>query len=255
MLEESSLLKPEDVCVHFARYQHSSLPSAEQRAAPVVFLHAVPSSVCKLAAAVCALYIAELQGSALRETQCSQYCSDSVPMPGKKKCAGEYLASVSAILSISEHSRENTNSLLLPCFFFATPLLQSPTHVRLRRAISLWTCESVILHSGRSCSCLCLCAGRDRRLRPYPCGLILSTGALPILNLLLSWCRRCARSCTVQVPSEQPCLLDWLAEFFDLLVRTLMSVLEDREGDKRTLIDAVRSQVVNGWVFLLHERI
>lgn len=102
-----------------------------------------------------------------------------------------------------------------------------------------------MLHTGLSLPCsslsVTLCSGRDRRLRPYPCGLILSTGALPILYLLLSWCRRCARSCTVQVPSEQPCLLDWLAEFLDLLVRTLMSVLEDRGRNNMTLIHAVHS--------------
>lgn len=87
-----------------------------------------------------------------------------------------------------------------------------------------------MLHTGLSLPCsslsVTLCTGRDRRLRPYPCGLILSAGAFPAFKLLLSRCRRCARSCTVQVPSEQPCLLDWLVEFLDLLVRTLMSVLE-----------------------------
>lgn len=44
----------------------------------------------------------------------------------------------------------------------------------------------------------------------------------------------------MQVPSEQPCLLDWLDEFLDLLVRTLMSVLEDRGRNERTLIHAVQ---------------
>lgn len=141
--------------------------------------------------------------------------------------------------------------MLLPRFC-SQLLLQSPAHVRLRRASSLWTCEAVMLHTGLSLPCsslsVILCSGRDRRLRPYPCGLILSTGALPILYLLLSRCRRCARSWTVQVPSEQPCLLDWLAEFLDLLVRTLMSVLEDRGRDNRTLIHAVHSWVANVWV-------
>lgn len=60
--------------------------------------------------------------------------------------------------------------------------------------------------------------GRERRLRPYPCALILWAGAFPPLDLPI-WCRRSARSCTVQVPREQP---------EDLLVRTWMSVLEDK---------------------------
>lgn len=86
-----------------------------------------------------------------------------------------------------------------------------------------------MLHTGLSLPCsilsVTLRSGRDRRLRPYPCGLILSMGAVPILNLLPSSWRRCARSCTVQVPSEQPCLLE-LADFLDLLVRMLMPMLE-----------------------------
>lgn len=93
-----------------------------------------------------------------------------------------------------------------------------------------------MLHTGLSLPCsslsVTLCSGRDRRLRPYPCGLIFSTGAFPILYLLPSWCSRCARSCTVQVPSEQPCLLDWLPEFLDLLVRILMPVLEEKQRQK-----------------------
>lgn len=145
-------------------------------------------------------------------------------------------------MGILEQSREDTNAVLLPRFC-SQLLLQSPAHVRLKRASSLCTCEAVALHTGLSLPCtslsVTLCSGRDRRLRPYPCGLIFSTGALPILYLLLSWCRRCARSCTVQVPSEQPCLLDWLAEFLDLLVRTLMPVLDDRGRDNRTLISEI----------------
>ena len=216
--------------------------SLYQAESSTCLLHAVPSSVCRPAAVVCTLNIAELHGSAFWETHCSQSCSDSVLMPGKK-CAGEYLARVWGMWRILEQSREDTNSEQLPRFC-SQLLLQSPAHVRLRRASSLWTCESVTLHAGLSLPCsslsVTLCAGRDRRLRPYPCGLILSTGAVLIFNLLLSMCRRCARSCTVQVPSEQPCLLDWLDEFLDLLVRTLMSVLEDRGRDERTLIHAVQ---------------
>lgn len=128
--------------------------------------------------------------------------------------------------------------MLLSCLFFQSP--PSPAHVRLRRASSLWTWEAVLLHTDLSLPCSSLsvtfCSGRDRRLRPYPCGLILSTGAFPILYLLPSWCSRCARSCTVQVPSEQPCLLDWLTEFLDLLVRMLMSVLEEKQRDNKTLM-------------------
>lgn len=158
------------------------------------------------------------------------------------KCAGEYLAGVRGILRILEQSRADTDSALLP-HFCSQFLLQSPAHVRLRTASSLWTCEAVMLHTGLSLPCskvsVTLRSGRDRRLRPYPCGLILSIGAVPILSLLLSWCKRCARSCTVQVPSEQPCLLDWLAEFLDLLVRMLMPVLQDRGRDNRILIHAV----------------
>lgn len=86
-----------------------------------------------------------------------------------------------------------------------------------------------MLHTGFSLPCsifsVTLCSGTDLRLRPYPRGLIFSTGALPILNLLPSSWRRCARSCTVQVPSEQPCLLE-LADFLDLLVLMLMPMLE-----------------------------
>lgn len=107
-------------------------------------------------------------------------------------------------------------SVLLSCLSFFSRAPQSPVHVRLRRASSLWTFEAVLLHTGLSLPCsslsVTLCSGRDRRLRPYPCGLIFSMGAFPILYLFPSWCSRCARSCTVQVPSEQPCLLDWLTE-------------------------------------------
>lgn len=47
-------------------------------------LHAVPSSVFTPAVAVvCALHIAELRGSAFRDTQCSQSRSDSVLVPRK----------------------------------------------------------------------------------------------------------------------------------------------------------------------------
>lgn len=111
-----------------------------------------------------------------------------------------------------------------------------------------------MFHMGLSLPCsslsVTLRSGTDRRLRPYPCGLILSTGALPILNLMLSWCRRCARSCTAQVPSEQPCLLDWLAEFLDLLVRTLMSVLEDKRKRQQNITHALHSWVTHTWVFI-----
>lgn len=66
----------------------------------------------------------------------------------------------------------------------------------------------------------------DLRRRPYPKGLILSAGAFPIFSLLLRSWRRCASTCTVQVPSEQPALLDWLMEFLERFVLMLMSVLE-----------------------------
>lgn len=138
------------------------------------------------------------------------------------KCAGGYLARVWGILRISER-----RTLALQSYSLA-PFLQSPTHVRLKRASSLWTCESFVLHTGLSLPLSCLSvnlrSGRDRRLRPYPFGLILSAGALPILRF--SSCRRCAKSCTVQVPSEQPCLLDWLLEILDLFVRTMLPELE-----------------------------
>lgn len=125
---------------------------------------------------------------------------------------------------------------LLP--FFRSP--HGPAHVRLRRVSSLWTCEAAVLHTGLSLPCssrsATLCSGRERRLRPYPWGLIFPAGAFSILYLLLSWCSRCARSCTVQVPSEQPCLLDWLTRFLDLLVRIWTSVLDERGRDNETLV-------------------
>lgn len=137
---------------------------------------------------------------------------------------------------------EMTLTLFYSLAFVSILLQQSPAHVRLRRASSLCTWESVMLHTGLSLPCsilsVTLRSGRDRRLRPYPCGLILSMGALPILKLLPSSWRRCARSCTVQVPSEQPCLLE-LADFLDLLVRMLMPMLEERRRDNWRLNQCV----------------
>lgn len=236
MLEESSLFKPEDVSTLPGKALFLYLCQAESSTCSL--LHNVPSSVYKAAAVVWKLCIAELQGSGFRDTQLQPVLLWLSPH-GWNKCAGEYLAEVWGISRILEQSREDARSELLP-HFCSQLFLQSPAHVRFRRASSLWTCESVVLHTGLSLPCsslsVALRAGRDRRLLPYPCGLILSTGALPALIVTFSWCRRCTRSCTVQVPSEQPCLLDWLAEFLDLLVRTLMSVLEC--GSKVSLISS-----------------
>lgn len=213
----NSPFKTKDVSIFF--HSHSSL-STEPRAASGVcaaLCHPVTESPMLLSAPLTSLRC-EAQPIckpsvhlALTQSSCLEICSGLCSV--RVRCIWRIVLCVT----------------LLP--FLRS--LQSPAHVCLRRASSLWTCEAVLLHTGLSLPCsslsVTLCSGRDRRLRPYPCGLIFSTGAFPILYLLPSWCSRCARSCTVQVPSEHPCLLDWLTEFLDLLVRTLTSVLEEKQ--------------------------
>lgn len=73
-------------------------------------LHAVPSSVCTPAAVVCTLCIAEQWGSAFREAQCSQSCTDSVLMPRKKNVPENTWQKSKAFREFLEQ-REVTNSL------------------------------------------------------------------------------------------------------------------------------------------------
>lgn len=222
----NSRFKTKDVSIFFYPPYKLALFSSLYRIKSSIWSlrRTLPSSDCESAALVGTSDITELWGSGYLQTLSASNLA-LTQSPCLEKCSGQYLVGARGIWRIS------LCVALLP--FFRCP--HSPTHVRLRRASSLWTCEAALLHTGLSLPCsslsVTLCSGRERRLRPYPCGLIFSTGAFSILYLLPSWCSRWARSCTVQVPSEQPCLLDWLTKFLDRLVRTLTSVLEERGRD------------------------
>lgn len=203
--------------------------------------HTVPSSVFEPAAVLGGLLGAELQGSACRVS------AAATSAPTQSSCLEQMCWSMLGKSLRSEAfwefrtgaERTQAGGERLPRLC-SQLLFQTPSHVLLRRASSLCTCELFVLHSGLSLPFSSLSvtrrSGSDLRLRPYPWGLILTTGALTILPLELSSCRRCARSWMVQVPSEQPCRPDWLLELFDLLVRMLMSVLEDK-GKGRELMN------------------